>query len=88
MANWIGATEAQRFHQYIKPAAERGIASNYKEVLRKEIAANVRELRAAHKAAKTDLQRKKANRRIRAQLDEWKRVCAAWDRDMEILNRA
>ena len=83
MASWIGATPAQRFKQYVQPAAKKAIASNYKEKQRIQIAERVRSLRAQHAAAETDAQRRKFNRRIRAQLDEWLRVCAAWDRDME-----
>lgn len=81
MASWIGATPAQRFKQYEQPAAKKAIASNYKEKQRVEIAERIRALREQHAAAETDAQRRKFNRRIRVQIDEWRRVCAAWDRD-------
>lgn len=82
MASWIGATPAQRLNQYQIPAARKALASNYKEKQRVEIAARIRDLRADFASAETDLRRRKINRRIRAQLDEWRRVCDAWDRDV------
>ena len=88
MASWIGATPAQRFHQYTVPAAKKAVASNYKEVERVRIAALVRRFRADHAAAETPLARNRANRRIRAQIDEWRRVCDAWEADLDTIRRA
>lgn len=88
MTRYIDASPKQRFYQYTLPEAKKKIASNYKEIERQRIAAMVRKFRADHSTAETDLQRKKANRRIRACLDEWKTVCRSWDHDNEILAKA
>jgi len=81
MASWIEGTSAQRFYGYTLPAAKKAIASNYKEIERKRIAAIVADLRAKHAVAENTRDRVKFNRRIRAQLTEWFRVCEAWRQD-------
>tara|TARA_R110000782_G_C14548506_1_gene384681 strand:- start:273 stop:539 length:267 start_codon:yes stop_codon:yes gene_type:complete len=88
MTRYIDASPAQRFYQYTLPAAKKAIATGYKEIERQRIAALVADQREQHAAAETDRDRKKANRRIRACLDEWKNVCRSWEADNEIVAKA
>lgn len=88
MAAWIGATSAQRFYQYTLPAAKSALASGGYEAERLRIAALVRKFRADHAKAESPRDRKKANRRIRAQLDEWARICVARENNLKTVAAA
>ena len=86
MTRYIDASPAQRFYQYTLPAAKKAIATGYKEIERQRIAALVSGYREQHVTAATDRDRKKANRRIRACLDEWHTVCRNWENDQKTVS--
>jgi hypothetical protein len=70
MPRWIDATPAQRTAIYIRPAAVKELAGY--EAFKDEFRAEFRKLRDAHYADLTD---RRARRRVRQAMDQWKLIC-------------
>jgi hypothetical protein len=70
MARWIDATPAQRLAIYIRPAAIKELAGY--EAYKDEFRAEFRKLRDVHYADLTD---RRARRRVRHAIEQWKLIC-------------
>lgn len=86
MASWIGGTEAQRFYQYIRPAARAALKRGDHEIVKKDILDRVAKLKVPGAEA-SDIEVKRYNRRLESLREEFRANERQLRRDLDVAER-
>lgn len=89
MASWIGASDSQRFWQYVVPAARKAVASNWFAEEKARLVEAAAKMQAALDAAEPgSFTARQANRRLETLRRDYRNAVAVHKRDLATLAEA